>query len=59
MNIRKLRTELGYTQIKVAKECGVSLSSFRMWEAGVTKPNEDNMKKLKEVLKVDDANGKD
>lgn len=59
MNLKKLRTKLELTQIDVAKACQVSLSSYRMWEKGVTKPNEDNMKKLKNVLKVDDSNGKE
>ena len=59
MNIKKLRTELGYTQITLAVACEVSLSSVRMWEAGVTKPTKENMIKLKEVLKVDDQNGKE
>ena len=56
MNIKQLRSSLGMTQIDVAVKCGVSLSSLRMWEKGVTKPNEENLIKLKEVLKVVDDN---
>ena len=56
MNIKQLRSSLGMTQIDVAVKCGVSLSSLRMWEKGVTKPNEENLIKLKEVLKVVDNN---
>lgn len=59
MDIKKIRTHLGYTQTDLAIKVGVSLSSLRMWEKGVTKPNEENLKKLKEVLKVCDLDGKE
>lgn len=52
MNIKKRRTELGITQARLGIECNVSLNTIRNWEQGVTQPNEDNMKKLKEALKV-------
>lgn len=58
MNIKKLRTELGYSQNKLASLCKVSINTLRNWEYGVTRPNDENMKKLKQVLKVDDSNGK-
>ena len=50
MNLKSLREEKGLTQIDMAIMVGVSLSSFRMWEKGVTKPNEINAAKLKKVL---------
>lgn len=50
MNLYQLRTEKGMTQIDVAKQVGCSLSSYRLWEAGVTKPNDKNLKRLREVL---------
>ena len=53
MNIKKLRKALGYSQFKLATECGVSINTLRNWEYGVTTPNEENMKKLKKVLKVE------
>lgn len=56
MNIRKLRIELKLTQIDLAKKCGVSLTTLRNWESGVTTPSEDNMKKLNKALKVCDEN---
>ena len=52
MEIKKLRIKLKLTQADLAKLCGVSLNTMRNWESEVTTPNEENMIKLKEVLKV-------
>ena len=52
MDLKAIREKLNMTQVDVAKKCEVSISSYRLWEAGVTTPNEENMKKLKEVLGV-------
>lgn len=52
MDIKKLREATGLTQVEVAVKVGCSLSSFRLWEAGVTTPNEENMKMLKSVLGI-------
>lgn len=46
---RKLK---GKTQIDVAIACAVSLTTYRMWEYGVAKPSEENMKKLNDVLGI-------
>ena len=51
-NIKARRKELGLTQVDVARECGVSINTYNRWEYGVAKPNEENEKKLKEVLKL-------
>jgi transcriptional regulator with XRE-family HTH domain len=59
MNIRTLRMKLKLTQIDLAKKCGVSLTTLRNWESGVTTPSEDNMKKLNKALKVCDENEQD
>ena len=53
MDIKEVRKGLGLTQYELATKCGVSLNTIRNWEYGVTTPNEDNMKKLKKVLKVE------
>lgn len=50
MNIKELRKQKGMTQIDVAIAVGVSLTAYQLWERGVMKPNEENEKKLKEVL---------
>lgn len=52
MTIKELRTEKGKTQVEMAVAVGVSLTSYRLWESGATKPNDENMAKLKEVLGV-------
>ena len=52
MNIKSKRLELGLTQTDVAKACGVSLAAYRLWELEAGKPNEENMKKLMEVLEL-------
>ena len=53
-NLKEIRTEKGLTQADVARKVGVSLAGYLLWERGVGKPNEENMKKLKEVLKLED-----
>ena len=50
MNIKNKRIELGLKQTDVAKAVGVSLAAYRLWELEVGKPNEENFKKLMEVL---------
>ena len=52
MKIKSKRLELGLTQTDVAKACGVSLAAYRLWELEAGKPNEENMKKLMEVLEL-------
>jgi transcriptional regulator with XRE-family HTH domain len=52
MNIKSKRLELGLTQTDVARAVGVSLAAYRLWELEVGKPNEENMKKLMEVLEL-------
>lgn len=52
MNIKELRKAKDLTQIELAKRVGVSMMTIQLWERGVTKPNEDNYKKLMEVLNV-------
>ena len=53
MNIKSKRLELGLKQTDVARAVGVSLAAYRLWELEVGKPNEENMKKLKTVLKME------
>ncbi len=51
--IRERRKELGMTQVQVAVKVGVSLTAYQLWEHGVLHPNDQNAKKLKEVLQID------
>lgn len=50
-NLKEKRLEKGMTQIDVAKACGVSLTSYQLWERGVSKPNEENKKRLEKFFK--------
>ena len=50
MNIRAKRLELGLTQIEVAKACGVSLTTYQLWEREVSTPLEENLKKERSSL---------
>lgn len=51
-DLKKRRKELGLTQVEVARSCGVSINTYNRWEYRVAQPNEENEKKLKEVLKL-------
>lgn len=52
-NIRILRKKAGLTQIDVAKALGVSIATFRRWEAGETAPTGTRIVELAKVLNVD------
>ena len=52
MNIRQLRRDLKLSQSELAVKCGVSLTTIQLWERSVSKPNEENLIKLKKALKV-------
>ena len=52
LDIKKLRTEKNLTQIKLAKAVGVSITTIRLWEEGVTTPNGENYIKLCAALGV-------
>lgn len=54
MDLKNERKKMGYTQIDVAIKVGVSLVSYQMWEKGVSKPNEENKKKLFNILKIEE-----
>lgn len=49
-NLKELRKAKGMTQTDVAKEIGVSLAGYRLWELGVGEPNRKNYEKLKELF---------
>ena len=41
------------TQIQMVRKIGTcSIESYRKWEQGITTPNEENLKRLKEVLQI-------
>ena len=51
-NIKQLREDKGYTQMDLAVKVGVSLTSVRMWEKGVSTPKPENKDKLEKVLNI-------
>lgn len=53
MTLEEHRKRLAYTQVEVAIKVGCSLSSYRMWEDGVTTPTEENQRKLNKVLGIE------
>jgi len=54
VDLLELRKENGLTQVDVAKAIGVSLTSYQLWEKGVTTPNEDNLKKLRSFFVIEE-----
>lgn len=55
--LKELRMNKGMTQADVAIAVGCSLSSYRMWELGVTSPSPENYERLKEVLDIKTEEG--
>ena len=51
-NIRILRKKAGLTQINAANALGVSIATFRRWEAGETAPTGSRIVELAKVLNV-------
>ena len=52
-SLKELRLERKMTQVETAIKLNVSLATYRLWEAGVTSPNEENQKILNDFLKKD------
>lgn len=48
--IKDRRKEKKLTQSEVAKAVGVSVNAYQHWERGTSQPNEENAKKLNDVL---------
>lgn len=53
--IRAARQARGLTQIQAAVLVGVSYPAFRLWEMGGTKPTEENERRIREKLKIREA----
>ena len=52
INLKNIRTELGYTQKQVAKKLGVVESCYANWEQGRTEPNISMLRQLGEIFNV-------
>lgn len=57
MDLKKLRTIKGMTQLEVAIAVGVSEQTYRQWERGAMKPNEENSKRLDNILNAKNSSG--
>lgn len=53
IDLKKLRIDKGFTQEKLAEECGVLRTTISMIEIGENKPSVTLAMKLGEVLNVD------
>lgn len=53
IDLKKLRTEKGFTQENLADECGVLRTTISMIETGENKPSVPLAQKLGQVLDVD------
>ncbi|MBM7643806.1 helix-turn-helix domain-containing protein [Streptococcus loxodontisalivarius] len=51
--LAKRRQELGMSQSQLAEKLGISRPSYHNWESGKTKPNQKNLQRLSEILKVE------
>ena len=52
MTIREAREKLGYSQSYVAREVGVSLTAYLLWERRVSTPKPKNQEKLTALLNL-------
>lgn len=50
--LKKLRTEHGYNQTKLAEKLNVSRSTIAMWETGKAEPNSDMLIRLSKIFNV-------
>lgn len=46
MNVKKLKEDLGLTQMDLARKIGVSLQTVQKWINGCSKPRRENLAKL-------------
>ena len=51
-DMKEKRLKLNLTQTDVALAVGVSLTTYQLWEKGVTTPTPENLKKLNKVLRM-------
>jgi len=51
-DLKKKRVEAKMTQFDLARAIGVSVNTIIKWENEVSKPNNENLNKLKEALNI-------
>lgn len=52
-NLRRLRTEKGYTQEDLAKLLNINRTTLTKYETGVTEPDFERLKLICEILEID------
>jgi len=52
MDLKKLRKKKGMSQTDVARELGVHLNTYSLWEKRVGCPNPQNLEKLKKIFGI-------
>jgi len=52
MTLREAREKHGYSQTHVAREVGVSLTAYLLWEREVSTPKPENQEKLITLLNL-------
>jgi DNA-binding XRE family transcriptional regulator len=50
INLKEFRKENGLTQADMARKLDISIGTYRNWEMEVINPNEENKKKLEELI---------
>ena len=51
--LKEKRESQGLSQSQLASSLGISRASYFNWESGKTKPNQNNLRKLSQILNVD------
>lgn len=49
-NIKYMREKYNLTQMNIALVIGVSINTIAKWENNVSKPSDDNMRKLEDMF---------
>ncbi|KEQ34088.1 helix-turn-helix family protein [Streptococcus mitis] len=48
--LKNLRKQANFTQVEVAEKLGISQPAYASWERSVTKPTQENLVKIAQVL---------
>jgi transcriptional regulator with XRE-family HTH domain len=52
IDLKKLRSDKKMTQVEAANKIGVSIATYRLWEAGAFSPTDANYKKILEAFDI-------
>lgn len=54
IDLKEYRTSRGLSQMTMASKLGVAMNTYILWERKINNPNEENQKKIDEVLRKGD-----